>query len=55
MNLAVGIMQIVEGNLIEDGMLSVGGLNLSCCLMMLALLLILGAKRIHDRRMEDEA
>lgn len=53
-NLASGIMHIIEGDIIENDVLSIGGLNLLCGFMILVILIIMGAKNLRDRRMEDE-
>ncbi|MBR6004413.1 MAG: hypothetical protein IK068_06810 [Lachnospiraceae bacterium] len=53
-NLAIGVMHIVRGDFIEEGVVTAtGSINLLCGILMVYLLLVIFIKKVKDKREEE--
>lgn len=52
-NIVLGITSLVKGEWVEDGMLTFNCSNMACGCMLLITVLVIIAKRIHDKKEED--
>lgn len=53
MNIILGVRAILQGDIIEDGILTISSTNLSCGLMIFVLLIVVAIKHVRSKN-EDE-